>query len=86
MKVLHLCSAYVLSNLYRELIEAIDKLKINQTVYIPIKRKEDLNKNIVDNLRNTNFIYSKAFNNIDRLLYSYKVNKILKDIKNKVDI
>ena len=85
MKVLHLCSAYVLSNLYRELIEAIDKLKINQTVYIPIKRKEDLNKNIVDNLRNTNFIYSKAFNNIDRLLYSYKVNKILKDIKNKVD-
>ena len=85
IKVLHLCSAYVLSNLYRELIESIDKLNINQTVYIPIKSKQNYNERILNNSNNTNFIYSKAFNNVDRLFYFHKVNKILKDINNKIN-
>jgi len=37
---------------------SIDKLNINQTVYIPIKKKQDYNKKILKNLNNTNFIYS----------------------------
>ena len=55
-------------------------------IYIPIKRKEDYNKNIVNNLKNTKFIYSKIFNDIDRLFYNHKINKILGDINNKVDL
>ena len=86
MKVFHLCSAYVLSNLYCELIESLDKIGIEQIVYIPIKKQEDYNKKINNTLRNTNFIYSKAFNNIDRLFYNHKTNKILDDIKKKVDL
>ena len=39
MKVLHLCSAYIFNNLYRELIEALDKLEISQDVYIPAKKR-----------------------------------------------
>jgi len=86
MKVLHLCSAYVLSNLYRELIESLDKLDVNQTIYIPIKKKQDYNKRILKNLNNTNFIYSKIFNDIDRLFYNHKTNKILDDIEKKIDL
>jgi len=87
MKVLHLCSAYVLSNLYSELIESLDKLGIRQNVYIPIKKKQDYNnKRILKNLNNTNFIYSKIFNDIDRLFYNHKINKILDDIKKKIDL
>ena len=63
MKVLHLCSAYIQSNLYRELIEALDKTGISQGVYIPIKRKEDDNKKICRNTKNVAFIYSKIFLN-----------------------
>ena len=37
MKILHLCSAYILNNLYKELFEAIDSLGIEQDIYIPIK-------------------------------------------------
>jgi len=86
MKILHLCSAYVQSNLYRELIESLGKLGIGQNVYIPIKKKQDYNKRILKNLNNTNFIYSKVFNNIDRLFYNHKTNKILDDIKKKIDL
>jgi len=86
MKILHLCSAYVLSNLYRELIESLDKLDINQTIYIPIKKKQGYNRRILKNLNNTNFIYSKIFNDIDRLFYNHKINKILDDIKKKIDL
>jgi len=86
MKVLHLCSAYVSSNLYSELIESLDKLDVNQTIYIPIKKKQDCNKKILKNLNNTNFIYSKIFNDIDRLFYNHKINKILDDIKKKIDL
>lgn len=86
IKILHLCSAYVLSDLYRELIEYLDKLSIDQSVYIPIKKQEDYNKKINTNLNNTNFIYSEVFNNIDRLFYNHKTNKILDDIKKKIDL
>ena len=86
MKVLHLCSAYVQSNLYSELIESLDKLYINQVVYIPIKKPQDYNNKILENLNNTNFIYSKIFNDTDRLFYNHKTNKILDDIKKKIDL
>ena len=85
IKLLHLCSAYILSDLYKELIESLDKLNINQAIYIPIKRKQDYNKRILNNLNNTIFIYSKVFNNIDRIFYTRKINKILYDIKNKIN-
>lgn len=81
---MHLCSAYVSSNLYCELIESLNKIGIEQIVYIPIKKQEHYNEKINNNLRNTNFIYSKTFNNFDRIYYFRKINKILEDIKNKV--
>ena len=68
------------------MIESLDKLDANQTIYIPIKKKQDYNKKILKNLNNTNFIYSKIFNDIDRLFYNHKINKILNDIKKKVDL
>jgi len=85
MKVLHLCSAYIMSNLYCELMESLDELGINQAIYIPVKSKQSYNEKILNNLNNTNFIYSKIFNDIDRLFYNHKTNKILYDIQNKVN-
>jgi len=81
-----LCSAYVQNNLYSELIDALDKTDINQDVYIPIKKKKDENKNILKNISNATFIYSKIFNDFDRFLYFRKINKLAIDIKTKLDI
>lgn len=85
IKVLHLCADYPHTNLYKELVENLDRIDIEQIVYIPVKRREDLNKKIIVNLKNTSLVYSKSFNNTDRLFYAHKVNKILYDIKNKVN-
>ena len=85
MKILHLSPNYIHTKLYGELIQALDKININQSIYIPIKRKEDYNKNIVNNLKNSSLIYSKSFNNFDRLFYYHKANKIFNDIKNQVN-
>jgi glycosyltransferase involved in cell wall biosynthesis len=59
---------------------------MKQIVYIPIKRKDDLNRNIIDNLKSTKFIYSKTFNDFDRIFYKIKVNKILGDINKKIEL
>ena len=59
---------------------------MKQIVYIPVKRNNDLNRNIIDNLKNTKFIYSKTFNDFDRIFYKIKVNKILCDINKKIEL
>ena len=86
IKVLHLCSAYIQSNLYRELTEALDKTGISQVVYIPTKKKQDYNKKILKDTRDIAFIYSKIFNDFDRFLYYRKINKLLADIKTKINL
>lgn len=68
------------------MIESLDKLDVNQTIYIPTKKKQNYNKKVLKNLNNTNFIYSKIFNDIDRLFYNHKINKILDDINKKIDL
>ena len=85
IKVLHLCSDYPYTNLYRELVQSLDKIKVEQLIYIPLRKDKKYSKSINNKLKNANFIYSKVFNNVDRLFYAHKINKILHDIKNKVD-
>lgn len=42
MKILHICSYYNTSKVYSELVNALHKKNISQTVFIPIKRREDI--------------------------------------------
>ena len=86
IKVLHLCPDYPYTNLYRELVISLDRMNIEQLIYIPLRKDKEFSESINDKSRNTNFIYSKAFNNIDRVFYTRKIYKILNDIKNKVNL
>ena len=85
IKVLHLCPDYPNTKLYKELIQSLEKIDVEQLVYIPLRKDKEFIVNIDNKIGNTNFIYSKVFNNIDRLFYYRKVNKISNDIKNKVN-
>lgn len=85
MNILHLCPSYSDSKLYRDLALSLDRLNIEQLIYVPVRKDKEYNKSSNDELRNANFQYSKAVNDIDRLFYTHKINKILHDIKNKVD-
>lgn len=61
------------------------KKNIEQIVYIPLRNSEKISSNITKKGDRVNLIYSNVFNNIDRLFYHYKLNKILTDIKSKID-
>jgi glycosyltransferase involved in cell wall biosynthesis len=71
--------------LYRELVISLDRINIEQLIYVPLRKDKEYSESINDELRNANFIYSTVFNNVDRLFYTQKINKIFCDIKNKVD-
>lgn len=85
MKILHLCPDYPYTSLYKEFGRSLDNIGIQQLIYIPLRKDKEFNGSLNYKSRNTNFIYSKVFYNIDRLFYTHKINKILFDIKSKVD-
>lgn len=86
MKVLHVCSYYIGSKLYSNMVSNLDELGIENEVYIPINSDKLINKNYVESLSKTNFIYSKAFNTIDRFNFKLKTKKIYQDLLNKVNL
>ena len=59
MKILHLCSAYILNNLYKELFEAIDSLGIEQDIYIPIKTNINFKEKDKSKFKNADFFIQR---------------------------
>jgi len=87
MKLLHLCSDYPFTNVYRELMSVIDKNgNVDQTIYIPVKRDTDKGKRIDETMKHAEFVYSKAFNDLDRLFYHRKIDKLLRDVQSTTDV
>lgn len=84
MNVLHICSYYIGSKLYKNLITNLDEIGIYNDVYIPVNSEKFINCNYQHGLKNTNFIYSKNFNKIDRFSFKIKSRKIYQDLLNKV--
>lgn len=86
MKVLHIINDYWWSKLYSHLITELDG-NVSQTIYIPIRNKNDIGKNKVDQLKNTRFVYSFIITSIfDRIFFFRKIRKIEKDIESKIDL
>lgn len=86
MKVLHVCSYYITSKLYRNLVENLENLGIKQDVYIPVNSDDLIDKFSGTNNDKTKYIYSKCFNKIDRVSFRLKNKKIYNDLNNKIDL
>lgn len=86
MKVLHVCSYYITSKLYKNLVENLEEIGMYNDVYIPISSSEHINKYSGENNAKTKYIYSKCFNHMDRISFRYKNQKIYKDILKQVDL
>lgn len=81
MNVLHICSYYIRNDLYQKLICELSKnQKLNQTLYIPIKDKKFINKNILES-ENLTFYYDNILLKRDRILYKTKITKQLKRVE-----
>ena len=86
MKVLHVCSYYITSKLYRNLVENLEELGTKQDVYVPVNSDELINKFSGTNNDKTKYIYSKCFNKIDRVSFRLKNKKIYNDLQDKIDL
>lgn len=86
MKVLHICSYYITSKLYKNLVEHLEKENIKNDVYIPVNSYSLMYKYTGENNDKTKYIYSKCFNKFDRVSFRLKNKKIYKDINNKIDL
>lgn len=92
MNILHICSYYVGNKLYKKLFSELSQQNdIYQEVYIPIRHKSLINKNIIDS-KTIKFNYDNILLRKDRILYKNKIKKQLKRIEsliydlNSVDI
>lgn len=88
LTVLHIANDYFGSTVYKNLIGELDKLGVIQIVYNPIREHSSMYKNKIDlETRGSQIIYSHILNKTtDRIFYPLKIRKILRDIKQKVDM
>lgn len=85
--ILHIANDYTGSKVYKNLINELDNLYIEQIIYTPLRQKHKVGINQINfKVYNSKIIYSPILNwHIDRFFYPYKIIKILKDIESKVD-
>lgn len=86
--ILHITNDYSGSTVYRNLIRELDVCGIEQIVYTPIRDPNKIGLNKIEFSKSTSkIIYSPILNKYsDRIFYRNKVNKILNDIEEKVDL
>lgn len=95
MKVLHICSYYNTSALYRHLFKNISIINpnIEQVIYIPMAKNADLCPKDYGTVRcktedydSVKHIYKEAFNKNDRYVFTWKNFKMYKGLKNTISM
>ena len=85
--VLHISNDYSGSTVYMNLIRELDALDFQQVIYNPVREEKRVGVNSVEfKAAGSEIIYRPILNyHIDRLLYPWKIRKIVKDIQKQVD-
>lgn len=86
MKVLHICSDFSNQSIYNQLVTNLSINSIDQEVYVPVRRKEEIGRYQNKELKNVNYRYSFILNKIDRINYFGKINKIEKDLSSHITV
>ena len=76
MHVLHINCNYIGTTLHQLMVENLDKLGYQNSVFVPVYSKEPSAIQPNDNV-----LVSECFNKWDRALFDYKQRKILKALK-----
>lgn len=80
MNVLHLCTYYIGNKLYSKLFSNLNEENIYQTIYIPIRNKDLINRNLIKGERLA-LHYDLILKKHDRYLYKGKINKQMNRIE-----
>lgn len=85
MTILHLCNDFAGSTVHSELYRRLDDLGVKQIVYCPLRDAKRIGNNAFEG-KQTEIIYSPILRKIHRLCFHLKINKIAKDIEQKIDL
>ena len=89
MHVLHIANSYGGTEVYSNLILALDRLGIKQTVFVPLNpnNRNRLGSQLVPfYVPDSTIIYSTALKRYHRYFYNDKINTIRKEIEDQIDI
>ena len=85
MRVLHISHDFHGSKVYGQLYKSLDTAGVNQIVYTYYDDEKYYGRNYFE-AEHTQIIYSKSLNKYDRYIYHYKIQKLYRDIKKKVNM
>lgn len=80
MKILHICSSYFKTSLYKSLFAEQEKLGLVDYVYVPLWSNNEERKD------SKVFVVDKKFSRISKLLYWGEQEHILEDIEKRIDL
>jgi len=76
MKIIHFCSYYIGSKVYKKLFEALLKYDVESEVFIPIRTQSHFDKNKIETDK-IHFHYIKCLSVFTKLFYSIKLVKVV---------
>ena len=85
MKVLHLSNDFAGSTVHAELYQRLDAEGVSQIIYCPVRHSNLMGRNAFEG-DNTEIIYSPILKKNHRLLFHLKINDLVKDVEQKVDL
>ena len=86
LKILHIINGYWSRDLYSLLIFELNKRKIRQTVFIPVRKKSDIGKFQIKK-ENVSYLYAYIISSvIYRIIFWLKIRKSIKYIENNTDL
>lgn len=85
MRVLHLCSDYSGTHLYKSSFLSLAPHCSFQTVYVPVRNTELIGKYPVKDNSKINIIYSLVLKKWHRLLFKKKIKEVYADLESKID-
>ena len=89
MHILHITNSYGGTKVYENLYTQLDNLGVRQTVFVPLnyKNRDRVGNQMIDfKTSGSKIIYSTVLKPWHRMLYMAKIDAIVRDLKEKVDL
>lgn len=85
INLVHINSYFLTNKLHEELVLSLRDMNssIHQTVYIPINKRDKINRDYFES-KNILYVISKAFSNLERYFWPLKMISIYKDFNKKI--
>lgn len=86
MKLLHICNAYSINELYKRLVYEISEHNIHQDIFVPVRSASDIGMFDISNGTSLQVHYDFVLRKYHRLMFYTKIKDIMRSLQTKVDV